>query len=133
MGYKLAADVLVIVHAAYVAFVVLGQLVILVGILGHWQWVRNPWFRWTHLTAIMVVVAEALMDIACPLTVWETWLRERGGQAAYTGDFVGHWTHELLFFDFPTWVFTVIYTAFGLLVLATFLLAPPRGKSPQMR
>jgi hypothetical protein len=126
MPYKLVADLVVVLHAGYVAFVVVGQLGVLVGILRRWAWIRNPWFRWLHLTAISVVVVEALLGIVCPLTTLETWLRSHSGHAAYTGDFIGHWVHELLFFDAPPWVFTLIYAAFGLIVVATFLLAPPR-------
>jgi hypothetical protein len=36
----------------------------------------------------------------------------------------------LLFFDAEPWVFTVCYTLFGLAVLATFVLAPPRLRKP---
>ena len=89
----------------------------------------HPWLRWLHLTAISIVVVEALLGIVCPLTTLETWLRKRGGQAAYDGDFLGHWVHELLFYDAPPWVFTLIYASFGLIVLTTFLLAPPRRKA----
>ncbi len=128
MLYKLAADVVVVMHAAYVSFVVFGQLAVLIGILCRWEWVRNRWFRWLHLAAISIVVAEALLGIVCPLTTLEGWLRARAGQANYQGDFVGHWVHELLFYEAPPWVFTLVYTAFGLLVVATFVIAPPRRR-----
>ena len=77
MPYMLAADAIVVLHAGYVAFVVLGQLAVLAGILCRWTWIRNPWFRWLHLTAISIVVVEALLGIVCPLTTLETWLRSR--------------------------------------------------------
>ena len=101
------ADVIVVAHAAYVGFVVLGLVAILAGVAFRWQWVRNPWFRWTHLTMIGIVVAEALAGIPCPLTVWEHQLRKGAGQVAYAGDFIGYWTHRLLFFRAEPWVFTV--------------------------
>jgi len=126
MLYRLAADVVVVLHAAYVSFVVFGQLAILIGILCRWDWVRNIWFRWLHMIAISIVVVESLLGIVCPLTTLEDWLRARSGQAGYRGDFVGHWVHELLFYDAPAWVFTLVYTAFGLIVLAAFIAAPPR-------
>jgi hypothetical protein len=130
MGYRLLADVVVAVHVAYVAFVVVGQVLILAGVARGWGWVRNPWFRLAHLAAILVVAAEALLGIACPLTVWEHRLRVLGGQAAGGGTFIGNLLHELIFFDFPPWVFTTAYVAFALLVLVTLLLAPPRWRSP---
>ena len=131
MLYKLAADVVVVLHAGYVSFVIFGQLAVLIGILCRWKWVRNARFRWLHLIAISIVVVESLLGIVCPLTTLEDWLRTRAGQAGYRGDFVGHWVHELLFYDAPAWVFTLVYTAFGLVVVATFVVAPPR-RSPRL-
>jgi len=124
--YKLAADLVVVVHFGYVSFVLVGQALILLGLVCGWQWVRNPWFRWLHLGAISIVVVESLLGIVCPLTTWESWLRREAGEATYSGDFLGHWAHELLFYDAPPSVFTVAYSIFGLLVVGTFLLAPPR-------
>src|SRR6516164_5076200 len=125
MLYNPAADAVVVLHAAYVLFVVLGQVAILIGLVCRWKWVRNMWFRWLHLAAISLVVAESLLGIVCPLTTLENWLRARGGHAGYGGDFIGHWVHELLFYDAPGWVFTVVYSVFGLLVVAAFIGAPP--------
>ena len=126
--YKLAADLVVFLHAGYVSFVLLGQFAILAGIVCRWEWIRNRTFRWLHLAAISLVVFESLLGIVCPLTTLETWLRSHAGQAAYAGDFIGHWVHELLFYDATPWVFTLIYTVFCLTVLATFFLAPPRSR-----
>lgn len=124
--YKALADLLVVLHAGYVLFVLVGLVLILVGVLRRWTWVRNFWFRVAHLGAILFVVAESLLGIECPLTTWEHALRVRADETSYQGDFVAHWVHEALFFELEPWVFTVIYTLFGLLVLATFLVAPPR-------
>ncbi len=71
MWYGIAADLVVAVHVAYVAYVVLGQLAILVAAPFKRQWARNPWFRFTHLGAIAVVAYEAIRGLRCPLTVWE--------------------------------------------------------------
>jgi len=127
-AYRLAADAVVVLHAAYVLFVFFGLVAVLAGIVRRWHWVRNPWFRGVHLAAIGVVVAEAWCGITCPLTTLEKHLRQQGGQAAYAGDFVGRWTHELLFVELPPGALTAAYSLFGLLVLATFVLAPPRRK-----
>lgn len=128
MLYKLAADLVVVLHFGYVAFVVLGQLAILIGILLRWGWIRNMWFRCLHLGAIGIVVAEALLGWVCPLTTLEAWLRAQAGATTYQGDFIGHWAHQLLFYDAPPWVFTTAYVAFGLIVLATFCIAPPKRR-----
>jgi Protein of Unknown function (DUF2784) len=123
---RMLADLIVVIHAAYVSFVAFGLVAILVGALLGWSWVRNFWFRVIHLTAIGIVVSEALAGIPCPLTVWEQQLRKTAGQTGYRGDFLGYWAHQLIFYDAEPWVFTVGYAVFGLAVLAAFVLAPPR-------
>jgi hypothetical protein len=126
----LLANAIALIHVAWVAFIVFGLVAILLGIAFRWGWVRNFWFRAIHLAMILIVVGEEFAGIACPLTVWEHELRVRGGQTTFEGDFIAHWVHQLMFFDFEPWVFTVVYVAFGLLVLATFVLAPPRLSRP---
>src|SRR5688500_8249470 len=96
--YRIAADLLVTIHMAYVGFVVIGFVLILLGIVRHWQWVRNVWFRLIHMACILVVVSESLLGIPCPLTVWERDLRRLAGQTSYRGEFIANWIHELLFF-----------------------------------
>jgi hypothetical protein len=120
------ADFVVVFHAIYFSFVVFGLVLILLGIALRWGWVRNFWFRVVHLALIGIVVLEALIGMTCPLTDWEKRLRAMAGEESYTGDFIGHWAHRLIFYDFEPWVFTVLQIAFGLAVLAAFVLAPPR-------
>lgn len=129
MFYAWLADCVVALHVAYVAFVVIGQVAILLGALRRWQWIRNRLFRVLHLVAILVVAGEAVLGIPCPLTIWEAQLRRLAGQRSATGSFIGHWLHELLFFDFPPWVFTTVYVCFALLVLATLIFLPPRWRN----
>ena len=129
MGYRLLADLVVAVHSGYVAFVLVGQILILVGVWRGWRWVRNCWFRVAHLVAISIVALEAAFDVACPLTTWEQRLREWGGDPSRGGTFVGNLIHDLIFIDAPPWAFTVAYVAFALLVIATFVLAPPRRRT----
>ncbi len=65
----------------------------------------NPWFRYLHLGAIAFVAAEALLGIACPLTVWEDLLR--GGVRPES--FVARWVQYFLYYRAPEWVFTSAY------------------------
>lgn len=126
--YSLVADVIVVVHFAFMAFVVVGQLLILAGWIWKWAWIRNPWFRVAHLAAIVLVALEAVGGIVCPLTQWEYDLRVKAGHGAREGSFIGRLVHDLLFYDWPSWVFTTLYVGFALLVLLTFMLAPPKWK-----
>ena len=124
--YRFLADVTVVFHLAYASFIVLGLVAILVGIWRRWSWVRNFWFRLIHLLMIGLVAAEAGCGIKCPLTVLETYLRKKAGEATYTGSFIGNMVHEFLFFEAPEWVFSTVYILFFLLVAATFVWARPR-------
>ncbi len=126
--YRVLADVVVVLHVGYVAFVILGQAAILIGWLRRWRWVHNLIFRLAHLTAILVVVLESWFGIVCPLTTWENVLRAKAGQATYKGDFIAEWVHEILFFNCPPWIFTTCYSTFGLLVVLTLVLVPHGGK-----
>jgi hypothetical protein len=126
--YRLAADAVVMLHMAYVLFVIFGFLLTLLGCLFRWKWIRNPWFRGIHLAMILIVVAEAWLGITCPLTTWEDQLRELGGGESNQGAFIANLVHDWLFYEAPPWVFATAYSLFGLGVVLTFVLAPPRWK-----
>lgn len=123
--HSLLADLILAIHALFVAFVVLGLVAVLLGKYRRWCWVRNLRFRLAHLAAIGVALAESWLGLVCPLTEWENRLREVAGGKAYSNSFIQHWLHNILFYDFAPWVFTVAYTIFGILVLAAWLLVPP--------
>ena len=119
------ADALLVVHFLIVGFIVGGLLLVWIGAAMRWGWVRNPWFRYAHLGAIAFVAAEAVLGIACPLTVWEDMLR--GGVKVES--FVGRWVRSLLYYNAPEWVFTLAYLAWTAATLATLRLVPPRRKA----
>lgn len=85
--YGLLADVVLMLHALFIAFVVFGLLAIVAGWLRGSQWIRNPAFRYTHLLAILFVVAEAWLGIICPLTTLENWLPRQAGEPRYATSF----------------------------------------------
>lgn len=122
----LAADVTLATHALFVAFVVIGLVLIMIG-RKRWYWVRNPWFRWVHLAAIAIVVAQSWLGIVCPLTTLEMALRGRAGDTTYPGAFVAHWVEAILYYSAPWWVFVAGYTVFGLLVAAIWFWVRPRS------
>lgn len=119
------ADAVLAIHFAIAAFVVLGLLAVWAGAALGWAWVRNRRFRYLHLAAIAFVAAEALLGIACPLTVWEDLLR--GG--AQPESFVARWVNRLLFYEAPEWMFTAAYVGWTLATLATLRVVPPRRKA----
>lgn len=129
-SYLIAADALLVVHTLFIAFVVFGLILILTGGALGWSWVRNPWFRLGHLTAIAIVVLQSWIGVICPLTTWEMALRAKAGDATYAGSFVAHWLGQLIYYQAPAWVFAVAYTAFGLLVAASWFWVRPRPFRP---
>ena len=87
MGYRLLADGIVVVHAAFVGFVVLGGLFVL----------RWPRAAFAHLPAVAWGVVIELAGWVCPLTPLENQAREAGGGSAYQGDFIEHYLLPLLY------------------------------------
>ena len=121
----LLADAILVVHFAFVAFVVGGLAAIWVGAGLGWRWVRNYRFRIAHLVAIFFVAAEALFGFMCPLTVWEDALRGRGSDLGL----IARWIRAVMFYELPPWVFTTIYVLFALVVAATFWCVPPSRRA----
>jgi hypothetical protein len=122
------ADLTLTVHAAYVLFVIGGEMLILLGWVRGWRWTRGRLFRAMHLLAVGFVMFEAWLGARCPLTVLENFSRLHSGAANYASSFISHWLGRLVFYTAPEWVFTAIYTVFTGLVLVTWLLYPPALK-----
>lgn len=83
----LAADALVVVHLAFIVFVVLGGLLAL-------RWPRTAW---AHLPALAWGAWVEFAGWHCPLTPLEQALRDRAGERAYSGGFVEHYLLPLLY------------------------------------
>jgi len=126
--YGFLADVVVLIHVLYIAYVVVGQLAIIAAAMLRKEWGRNRWFRLTHLLAIGVVVLESYMNWRCPLTIWEEQLRTMAGQSFNGSEtFMGRVLHQTLFIEGqPEVFFTTLYVAMLVVVLQGLLMYPPR-------
>jgi hypothetical protein len=126
--YGFLADVVEGTHLAFLVFTVVGQLLILVGWACGWQWIRNPWFRSVHALAIVFVAWEYVVGMECPLTDLEKCLRNLAGETRSDDwSFMGWLISEVIFYpnldpDDLKWP----YIGFAVLVVATFVLVPPR-------
>lgn len=84
---RVAADVIVVLHVAFVVFVMLGGLLSL-------RWRR---LMWLHVPAAVWGITIEFGGWVCPLTPLENYLRERGAAATYRGDFIEHYIVPLLY------------------------------------
>jgi hypothetical protein len=115
------ADAILVIHFAIVLFITAAVPLIYIGAALRWSWVRDRRWRVVHVGAIVLVAAESVAGIICPLTVWEDRLR---GEASGSG-FIERWVHRIMFYQFPTWVFTAAYIAFAIIVVLTWIAVPP--------
>lgn len=125
--YALLANTVLVLHFAVVVFVVGGLAAVVAGNLRGWCWVNGLRFRLAHLAAIGFVVAQTWLGQMCPLTALESWLRVQAGAQGYRKSFIEDWVHALIFYEAPTWVFVLVYTVFGLLVLVAWWRFPPHA------
>ncbi len=110
MLYRVLADCVVLVHAAFVAFVVLG------GFLA-WRW---RWIVFAHVPCALWGIAIEYGDWICPLTPLENALRARAGLEGYRGGFVEHCVIPALY---PAGLARPTQALLGTLVLAVNLVA----------
>jgi hypothetical protein len=87
MAYRLLADVTLLLHLAFVVFVVAG------GVLAR----RRPRLAAAHLLAVAWGVYVSLANEVCPLTPLENWFLERAGDAGYEGGFLEHYVAPVLY------------------------------------
>lgn len=87
MTWRLLADAVLVLHLAFVAFVVLGGLLVL----------RMPWLAWLHVPTVAWGAIIEFFGLVCPLTPLENRLRLAGGEEAYAGDFIGRYLLPLIY------------------------------------
>ena len=87
MGARFAADALVLLHLAFIVFVVLG------GLLAAWR----ARIAWLHLPAAAWGAWIEASGAICPLTPWENRLRRLAGESGYPGGFVEHYLIPLIY------------------------------------
>jgi len=134
--YLFSADAILATHFAFVTFVLAGMVVIWLGYFFRWRFVRNFYFRVTHLLCIGFVIVLTLLGKDCPLTIWENNLRIMVGTAAlYERGCIPYWMDRLLFYDVEQqWILNAAYYAFfGLVVLSLIFVKPRLPKKSRSR
>jgi Protein of Unknown function (DUF2784) len=84
---RVLADVVVVVHLAFIAFVAIGGLLA-------WRW---PKVLWVHVPAVVWALGIVTIGYSCPLTTLEDDLRSRAGEHVYPGGFVAHYLDDVLY------------------------------------
>lgn len=114
---RIAADVLVVLHLGFIAFVMLGALLC----------VRWKWMAWLHLPAVLWAAAIEFRRGICPLTPFEQQLRLSAGEAGYSGSFVEHYLIPVIYpagldaasqYVLGTLVIVINLAAYGWVVVA---------------
>jgi hypothetical protein len=103
--YQLIADALLALHLAYIAFVLLGGLLVL----------RHPRLAWLHLPAVAWGALVEFMNWLCPLTTWENHFHALAGGGAYQGDFVWHYLLQVIY---PAGLTANVQALLGAIVVA---------------
>ncbi len=89
MFYGLLADLVVVIHLGFIAFVAVGGLLA-------WRW---PRLLWLHVPAIIYALVIVTVGFDCPLTPLEKHLRLAAGQRGYPGGFVNHYLTGVVYPD----------------------------------
>ena len=108
MPYSVAADVLVILHLAFITFVMLGGL-----LLPKW-----PRLIYLHLPAAAWGAVVELRGWLCPLTPLEQHFRTLAGEAGYYGGFIEHYVLPLIY---PAGLTRNVQALLGVLVITVDL------------
>ncbi len=87
MGYRLAADTMMVAHLLYIVFVVAGGLMAF----------RARWILWLHLPAVAWAIYVQYIGRICPLTIWEQEFRGLAGDAGYEGGFIDHYLVPIIY------------------------------------
>jgi hypothetical protein len=125
MVYKILADIIVMVHFAWILFMLVGFILTLRGFF--YKEFFNRWlFRMFHLFGIIYVSLLAMMGKYCPLTVWENTLRSRyDPNLAYAGSFMIHYVEKLVYPDINPLIIQIPTTFIAVFTIIVFIIRPP--------
>jgi hypothetical protein len=87
MPYRLAADLVLLLHFLFAAFAVFGGALV----------ATNFYWAWPHIPAVLWSSVVNLKSWTCPLTPLEKSLRTRAGQSGYPGGFIQHYVGRAVY------------------------------------
>ena len=117
------ADIVLAFHFSIALFITLGLLLIPLGFIYSWSWIRNRRFRQIHAGLMLFVAIEAVFAITCPLTVLEAQLR----QTTAPQSFWAYQLNQLLYWDLSPSFFVGLYLLCSIWVVYLWRRIPPRS------
>jgi hypothetical protein len=120
------ADAVLLFHVLVVLFNVLGLIVIPIGAWRRWAFVRVFWWRALHLAILAVVALQAVLQRVCFLTIWQSDLLRRAGEAASDAPLVQAWVMRIIFWPLSIWFFATLYVAVCVYTLFLWWFVPPK-------
>ncbi|TFH64249.1 MAG: DUF2784 domain-containing protein [Candidatus Zixiibacteriota bacterium] len=125
MSYKLLADVIVVIHFLWIIFMIAGF--VLTAAAFRWRKLFDWfWLRTIHLAGIVFVAMIGVLGTYCPLTVWESALRERNDpSAAHAGSFIVHWIERVVYPNMSPLAVTLPVIAAAVVTLIIYVIRPP--------
>ena len=118
MAALVAADLVVVVHMAYLVYMVLGGFLAL----------HRFAMIWPHIVSTLWSVYVTTTSYTCPVTRLEKWLLEMGGSTPYEGSFIGQYLRGVLYpaqYETIVWLFCM-----GLAVLSYAVVITARRRRP---
>ncbi|MFD2092942.1 DUF2784 domain-containing protein [Blastococcus deserti] len=112
MAALVAAELVVAVHMAYLAYMVFGGFLAL------------RWFRWIwpHMLSTVYSIYVTTTSFTCPVTTLEKWLLERGGRTPYEGSFIAEYVRGVLYpaqFETAVWLSGMGLAVFSYVIVLT--------------
>ena len=125
MSYRLLADLIVVVHFAWILFMLVGFILTLRGFF-HKEFFERWLSRTLHLFGIAYVSILAMMGKYCPLTIWENTLRAKYDPSlTYAGSFMIHYIEKLVYPDINPLIIRIPTTFIAVFTVVIFIIRPP--------
>lgn len=121
---EIAADIILLIHAAWVLFMIGGIIFTFAAYFRRslFEWAM---FRTAHLIGLLFTASLGIFGWNCPLTNIENSLRADGRGAVYPGSFLAHYLERIVYWEITQQTITIATIVLAVFVIATFVIRPP--------
>jgi len=136
MLYKILADLVVLIHFAWIVFILWGFILTVYSSISvyvlrtaknRWRTFFDRWiFRTIHLGGIVYVAILTILGKYCPLTIWENELRQQyNTQLTYHGSFVIYYIEKIVYPEVNYLLFVIPTMIIAVFTALMFIIRPP--------